>query len=103
VGSGGIAPPFLTSSLEGGEWSVSRPGRFTPDENSTGTHWLGEWVGPRAGLDAVEKIKILPLPEFEARVNQSVARRYTDSKYTVMCCVVHASKITGSSSDDWIY
>jgi hypothetical protein len=25
-GSGGIAPPFLTSALDGGEWSVSRPG-----------------------------------------------------------------------------
>jgi hypothetical protein len=27
-GSGGIAPPFLTSTLDGGEWSASRPGRF---------------------------------------------------------------------------
>jgi hypothetical protein len=31
-GSGGIAPPFLTSGLGGGEWSTSRPGRFTPGE-----------------------------------------------------------------------
>jgi hypothetical protein len=27
-GSGGIAPPFLISALDGGEWSASRPGRF---------------------------------------------------------------------------
>jgi hypothetical protein len=29
-GSGGTAPSFLTSELDGGEWSASRPGRFTP-------------------------------------------------------------------------
>jgi hypothetical protein len=29
-GSGGIAPPFFTSVLDGGEWSASQPGRFTP-------------------------------------------------------------------------
>jgi hypothetical protein len=28
--SGGIAPPLLTSAVDGGEWSPSRPGRFTP-------------------------------------------------------------------------
>jgi hypothetical protein len=27
-GSGGIAPLFMTSALDGGEWSVSRPCRF---------------------------------------------------------------------------
>jgi hypothetical protein len=41
---------FLTSTLVGGEWSASRPRRFTP-----GTHWIGGWVGPRAGLDDMEK------------------------------------------------
>jgi hypothetical protein len=47
------------SSLEGGEWSASRPGRFTTGESASGTHWIGGWVGPRADLEAVEKIKIL--------------------------------------------
>jgi len=49
--------PFLTSGLEGGEWSTSRPGRFTPGEKSPGTHRIGGWVGTRAGLDAVAKRK----------------------------------------------
>jgi hypothetical protein len=40
---------FLTSALAGGKWTASRPGRITP-----GTHWIGGWVDPRAGLD-VEK------------------------------------------------
>jgi hypothetical protein len=28
---------FLTSALAGGEWSASRPGRFTPGERALGT------------------------------------------------------------------
>jgi hypothetical protein len=32
-GSGGIAQPFLTSALEGGEWSASYLGRHITDEN----------------------------------------------------------------------
>jgi hypothetical protein len=45
----------VTSALDGGEWSASRTGRFTPRERSTGTHWIGGWMGPRAVLDAVVK------------------------------------------------
>jgi hypothetical protein len=29
---------FLTSALDGGEWSASRPGLFTPRERDPGTH-----------------------------------------------------------------
>jgi hypothetical protein len=29
-----MAPPFLTSTLDGGEWSASRPGRFTAGERA---------------------------------------------------------------------
>jgi hypothetical protein len=36
-GGGGIAPPFLTSALDGGEWSASRPGRY-PREGAPDTH-----------------------------------------------------------------
>jgi hypothetical protein len=56
---------FLT--LVGGEWSASRPGRFTPGEIVPGTLWIGSWVGPRAGLDDVEKRKSLTLPRLELR------------------------------------
>jgi len=48
---------FLTSALHGGEWLVSRPGRFTPGESAPGTQWIGGWVGLRASLDAVAKRK----------------------------------------------
>jgi hypothetical protein len=48
----------LTSALAGGEWSTSRPGRFTPGERATGTHWTVGWVDLRAGLDDLEKVRI---------------------------------------------
>jgi hypothetical protein len=47
-GSGGIVPPFLISTLVGGEWSASRPGRYTYGERALGalepvwTTWRGE-------------------------------------------------------------
>jgi hypothetical protein len=48
----------LTLALDGGEWSVSCPGCFTPRERAPGMHWIGCWVGLRAGLDTVLKRKI---------------------------------------------
>jgi hypothetical protein len=52
----------LTSALDVGEWSASRPGRFIPRERAPGTLWIGGWVGPRAVLDAVVKRKHIPIP-----------------------------------------
>jgi hypothetical protein len=57
--------PPLTSALEVGEWSASRPGCFYPREMVRGTHWIGGWVGLRAVLDAVVKRKI-PRPRRES-------------------------------------
>jgi hypothetical protein len=57
--SGGIAPPFLTWALDGSVLSASYPIRFTPGERARSSRWIGGWVGPRAGLDPVEKRKIL--------------------------------------------
>jgi hypothetical protein len=51
---------FLTSALDGSEWSASRPSHFNPVEVRLG--WL------RAGLGAVVKRKkSLPLPGIEPR------------------------------------
>jgi len=46
---------FLTSALNGDEWSASGPGRFTPGERTPSTHWMGGWVGTKAGLDMVAR------------------------------------------------
>jgi hypothetical protein len=65
---------FLTSAIVRGEWSASRPGRFTP-----GTHWRGGWVGLRAGLDDVEKRNSWPYRDSNSdpSVVKPVASRYT--------------------------
>jgi hypothetical protein len=80
---------FLTSALVGGEWSVSRPGRFIPKETVPGTHWIG-WVGPRAGLNDMEKRKFLTLLglKLDTSVVQPVASHYTN-------CAILASVDTG--------
>jgi hypothetical protein len=49
----------LTSTLDGDEWSASRTGRFTLRERAPSIHWIGGWIGPRAGLNAVVKRRIL--------------------------------------------
>jgi hypothetical protein len=82
-----IEPYFLTSALDGGEWSVSRTGRFTPGERARGTHWIGGWMGPRGGLDAVEKRKILSCrvynPDCPTRSPSLYRLSYRDSSYSV--------------------
>jgi hypothetical protein len=78
---------FLASALAGDEWSVSRHGRFTPEERASGTHWIGGWMDPRAGLDDMKKRKIFTLPGLELRHlgrparNQSLHRLRYPSSY----------------------
>jgi hypothetical protein len=45
---------ILDLALDGCEWCVSGPGRFTPGDTAPGTHWIGGWVHPKASLDVAE-------------------------------------------------
>jgi hypothetical protein len=70
--SSNTAPPFLNLALDVDEQSASCPCYFTTGERIPSTHWTGAWVGPRAGLDAVENGKnLLPLlgtgPQFNGQ------------------------------------
>jgi hypothetical protein len=42
-----------------------------------GTHWIGGWVDPRAGLDDVEKRKFMTLPGFQLRPLGRPARSHS--------------------------
>jgi hypothetical protein len=57
------------------------PAALNPKERAPGTHCIGGWVGPRAGLDAVVKRKI-PSPRRESNprtpIVQPEVQRYTD-------------------------
>jgi hypothetical protein len=86
----------LTTALVGGEWSASRPGRFTPRERTPGNHWIGGWVGPRAGLDAV--VNRIPSPRRQSNpripIVQPVAQRYTDWAITALSFFHYPNDIT---------
>jgi hypothetical protein len=50
---------YLTSAVDGGEWSASRPGRFTPGKELPVPR-IGHGVGFRAGVNAAEKKIVAP-------------------------------------------
>jgi hypothetical protein len=64
----------LTSVLDGVSGQRHAPAAL-PRERP-GTHCIGSWVGPRAGLDGC--VKSRPPPGFDPRTVQPVASRYTD-------------------------
>jgi hypothetical protein len=85
---------FLTSTLDGGEWSASRPDSAFPGERTSDTHCTGGWVGLRAGLDTEVRGKIL----FPCRGSnpdrpflQSVVRHYTDWATRLLFSRKHAT------------
>jgi hypothetical protein len=69
----GIAPPFLTSTLDKSEWSASRPCRVTPGKTEAGTHCIEGWVGHRVGLEVIGRRKIY-LPCQKCNPDSSVVR-----------------------------
>jgi hypothetical protein len=90
---------FLTSALVGGEWSASSPCLFTSGERTLGAYWIRGWVGPRAGLDDVEKRKFLTLPglelQFLGRPGRSQSQ--TGCKHLLLSYVISIeSVLTGS-------
>jgi hypothetical protein len=75
-GSGGTAPPFLSSALDGDEWSTLHSSSFSPAEGSSGAHSVRGCVGPRYGLDAVEKREILHCWESKQAIQLTIWCRY---------------------------
>jgi hypothetical protein len=57
-------------------WVVNATPRPLYPWERLGTHCIGDWEGPRAGLDGCGKIS--PLPGFDPRTAQPVASPYTD-------------------------
>jgi hypothetical protein len=57
------------------------PAALPPWEKAPGAHWIGGWMGPRAGVDAEEKGKI-SCPCWESNpvslAVKPISRRYGD-------------------------
>jgi hypothetical protein len=76
---------FLTSALNGGEWLHLRPGRFTLRERASGIHCLEDWMGPRAGLDAVSS-SINPVYEWNYDITVTFRKSAEMSEILVRIC-----------------
>jgi hypothetical protein len=72
--SGGVAPPFLTSALDGRERSASLTCRFTPEEVAPQYPLQRRLGEPQIRSDLMKKIKIcFPYGESNPSVVQPVA------------------------------
>jgi hypothetical protein len=79
MGNGCIV--FLTSALVGGEWSVSRPGRFTTGERAPHTHYIGAGWPPNPVWTTWKGEISCPYLDSNSDPSavQPIANRYTDS------------------------
>jgi hypothetical protein len=58
------------------------PAVLTPEERAPGIHWIGSWVGPRTGLNDMERRKILPRDSHsDPSAVQPVASRLHQLRY----------------------
>jgi hypothetical protein len=72
--SGGIAQLFLNLGTRRGEWSASRPGRFTPGKDPVPIVQEAGWASEPVWIGAENHAP----PGFDPRTFQPVASRYTD-------------------------
>jgi hypothetical protein len=56
---------FFAFELDTTHSSDSRPGRFNSGKRAPTTHWIGGWVGPKAGQDTAEEKNLPYLPGIE--------------------------------------
>lgn len=101
--------PFLTLLRDGGEWSDSHPGHFTPGDMVPSTHWIGGWVGTRATADtaemcpvpATDQTTILQLPAhslFTTYTNYAVPFPWTTNAFFSFCLTVAVSSLSCSTA-----
>jgi hypothetical protein len=53
--------PSLTSAPDEGGWSTPQLGRFAPGKYPVPIVCIGDWVGPRAGLDGCDLLHLCGL------------------------------------------
>jgi hypothetical protein len=69
---------FLTSALDGGEWSASRHGPALRPGKDPGIHWVCGLVDLRASLDTQTTEKSFASAGSRTPVVHSVVRHYTE-------------------------
>jgi hypothetical protein len=89
----------LASALYAGEWSASRPGRFTPRERAPDTQWIGGWVVPRAVPDAVVK-RIVPSHRIKYADHFLYLKLYCTRLLIIRVCMGYSIYFTTPGLDD---
>jgi hypothetical protein len=81
------------------------PDALPPGKEPPGTQWIGGWLGPRSGLDEVERRKILQLTGLEQRPLAPPSRSY--SLYRLCCsgsdCGIITVKYVGVLISLWLF
>jgi hypothetical protein len=95
-GSGGIAAQFLTSALDGGEWSASCPSHLTFQERVPSTNWIGGWLGP--GCCKVEK-NLFSQPGIKSLPSSHSASLY---QLSYPSCIVMAACLVMVTADTFL-
>jgi hypothetical protein len=97
---------FLTSALDGGEWSASRPGSFTHRERAPGTHWIGGWGSSKIRFEIDENSAHVhdaplwcgaPPPKTAASGHPSMSLRRLDAaSHNVTACLPVTDAVTSN-------
>jgi hypothetical protein len=82
--SGGTAPSFSNSALDGGEWSASRPGRLTSKEQASCNLWIAGWADPETVWWQWERQDFLHLPKIETWVLGLPALSWSLSRLSIV-------------------
>jgi hypothetical protein len=72
-GNGGLAPPFLSSALDGREWSASSHGRFTARGKGPWNPLAKNLSEPQSWFGVCDEEKNLALPGIEPETFQPFA------------------------------
>jgi hypothetical protein len=98
--SGCEDPHFLDLGISW-RWVVSfTPQPLYPQGKIPGTHWIGGWVDPRAGMDDVKKRKFLTLLEHELRSLGCPACRCTDYAIPAQTLPPSVGRLSGENVGD---
>jgi hypothetical protein len=74
-------------------WVVNATPRPLHPRERPGTHCIGGWVFPRAGMEGCGKSR--PPPGFDPRTVQPVASRYTDGAIPAQSIAINCNLIFG--------
>jgi hypothetical protein len=83
-----LTPPFITLVLDGGEWLASSTSRFASGETARGAYCVGDWVGPKGGLDFLKKRKI-SCPCLELNPDSSPVQPVASSLYRLIYIYIY--------------